>query len=70
MRLTPKKYNSEHLEDVVKLTSRSDKLGNVFHCVEYWHPRHGSSYVTFERLESAFDFINSNFRSGLISKKV
>lgn len=65
MKMIAKKHNTEHEKDILKLSTRSDKLGNVFHFVEYSHPIHGSSYVTFQRLESALDFIQSNFRSKL-----
>lgn len=65
MKMIPKMYNSEHDKDIIKLSTRCDKMGNIFHCVEYHHPRNGSSYVTFEKLASALDFIHSNFRAKL-----
>ena len=65
MKMIARKYNSEHKDNILKLTTRADKRGNVFHMVEYSHPENGSSYVTFERLESALDFIHSNFRAKL-----
>lgn len=63
MKMIPKFYNSIHEKDVVKLTTRSDKKGDVFHCVEFVHPRFGDMYMTFEKLSSALDFIQSNFKA-------
>ena len=63
MKMIPKFYNSTHEQNVVRLTTRRDKKGEVFHCVEYFHPRNGDCYVTFEKLSSALDFIQSNFKA-------
>lgn len=51
-------YNSSERDMILKLSTRVDKSGNVFFCVEY-----DGDYCTFSHLSSALDFINSNFRS-------
>ena len=58
MKRIAKMYNSEERDCIVKLTSRSDKSGNIFFCVQYQ-----DDYATFSHLSSALDFINSNFKS-------
>ena len=58
MKRIPKMYNSEEVECIVKLSSRSDKKGNIFFCVSF-----GSDYATFRHLSSALDYIESNFRN-------
>lgn len=52
-------YNSVEDEIILKLSTRCDKRGNVFFCVQ-----HGEDYVTFMHLSSAMDFIQSNFKEG------
>lgn len=48
----------------ISLSTRSDKLGNIYHCVEYpdENTPSGKSYVMFSHLSSALDFIQTNFR--------
>lgn len=58
MKRVPKMYNSSERDMILKLSTRVDKSGNVFFCVEY-----DGDYCTFGHLSSALDFINSNFRS-------
>lgn len=58
MKRKPMKYNSTEDEVVLKLTSRSDKKGNVFFMVEYGD----DDYVCFAHLSSALDYIQTNFR--------
>ena len=65
MKKIARMYNSEFERNIVKLTSRRDKLGNLFHVVDYSNADGVSSYACFERLESAMDFIYSNFRAKL-----
>lgn len=58
MKRIPMKYNSSEDEVVLKLTSRSDKKGNVFFMVESGE----DDYVCFTHLSSALDYIQTNFR--------
>lgn len=58
----PRKYKSELIEDIIKVTSRQDRLGNIFYLVEYSDP--DSEYMrnaAFEKMESVFDFLKNNF---------
>ena len=51
---------SEECKDLV-LTTRSDKAGNIFHCVEFENgDKH--DYAMFKNLSSALDFIQTNFK--------
>ena len=59
--MKPKKYNSECLSTIVLVESRRSKLGDVFFCVNFTHPRLGDMYVTFESMSSVIDFLKSNF---------
>lgn len=65
MKRKPKMYTSQPIQDVLKIETRQDKLGNVQFCVSF--PRKlddGSDvleYFFFNHLSSALDFIQSNF---------
>ena len=61
MKRTPKMYNTEHDDDVLKLSTRSDKMGNVLFFVE-WTNEDKRDYACFRHMSSAMDFINSNFK--------
>lgn len=62
MKRFPTFYNSEeHSQDLV-LSTRSDKLGNIYHYVEYRNSDGSKDYARFEHLSSALDFIHSNFK--------
>lgn len=52
-------YNSEEKDLIIKLSSRCDRKGNIFFCVNF-----GSEYYTFAHMSSALDFIQSNFKEG------
>lgn len=45
----------------LSLTTRSDKLGNIFYCVEYLNHEGVKDYAMFKKLSSAMDFISTNF---------
>lgn len=62
MKRIPRKYNSEKQADLLVLSTRADKFGNVFYCVEYLNNDGNPDYVTFQHLSSALDFIQSNFK--------
>lgn len=65
MKRIPKMYNSVERSCELKMTTRADKLGNVFYCVEYTNYSSTpafTDYVTFKHLSSALDFITSNFK--------
>lgn len=55
-------YQSEENQNDFVLSTRYDKLGNVFHCVEYLNYDGSKDYAFFHQLSSAVDFINSNFK--------
>lgn len=63
MKRVPRFYNSEEKDFVLKLSTRCDKFGNVFYCVDYTTPSGSADYVTFSHLSSALDFISSNFKA-------
>lgn len=64
MKRTPLFYKTEEVECDLTLTTRTDKLGNIFHCVGFLSDNSpsGRDYVMFSRLDSALDFIKTNFR--------
>lgn len=57
MKRIPMKYNSNEEEQIIKLSSRMDKKGNLFYMVEF-----GDDYAAFSHMSSALDFIQTNFR--------
>mgnify|MGYP007069895038 CR=1 FL=1 len=63
MKRIPKKINSETFQTSLVVSSRFDKLGNLFYLVEFHDEDDNKlSYVYFEKMSSVLDFINSNFR--------
>ena len=62
MKRIPLFYQSEENQKDLVLSTRSDKLGNVLHCVEYLNNDGSKDYAFFHQLSSALDFINSNFK--------
>lgn len=56
------KYKTEELSEELRLSTRRDKLGNIFHCVDFCNNDGSMDYVMFSKLSSALDFINSNFK--------
>lgn len=62
MKRIPLMYQSEEQSKDLVLSTRSDKLGNVVHCVEYLNNDGSRDYAFFTHLSSALDFIHSNFR--------
>ena len=62
MKRIPTLYNSEEQEKLLTLSTRCDKLGNVYHYVEYFENDGTQNYARFAHLSSAMDFISSNFK--------
>lgn len=61
MRRKPTLYNSDLKDDIMHISCRSDKLGNVYYYVEYVNGSGTKDYVRFAKMQSVIDFINSNF---------
>lgn len=61
MKRVPLFYKTEELKQNLRLSTRVDKLGNVFHVVEYFDSDDKPNYSFFVHLSSALDFIHSNF---------
>lgn len=61
MKRIPTLYNSEEEDKLLILSTRRDKVGNIFYYVEYVSDG-SNDYVRFEHLSSALDFIHSYFR--------
>lgn len=62
MKRVPNFYKTEENTKELVLSTRSDSLGNIFHCVEYLNNDGSKDYALFRNLSSALDFINSNFK--------
>lgn len=62
MKRVPLFYQTEEECKDLSLTTRTDKLGNVLHCVEYLNNDGSKDYAFFTHLSSALDFIHSNFK--------
>lgn len=62
MKRVPNYYKTEENTKELVLSTRSDSLGNIFHCVEYLNTDGTKDYALFGKLSSALDFINSNFK--------
>lgn len=62
MKRYPNFYNSTEEQRELTLSTRSDKLGNIYHYVEYLNNDDTKDYARFEHLSSALDFIHSNFK--------
>lgn len=54
----PLKYNTQQIDIILLVSTRADKCGNVFYCVEYGD----GDYVCFRNMSSAIDFIETNFK--------
>lgn len=53
-------YNTSHVEEIITISSRADKLGNIYFYVEY--VADGSKrYCRFSAMSSVLDFVKSNF---------
>lgn len=62
MKRIPMKFKTEELSEELRLSTRRDKLGNIYHCVDYINNNGTPDYVMFSHLSSALDFIHSNFK--------
>lgn len=62
MKLVPLMYQSEEQTKNIVLSNWSNKLGEVFHVVEYLNNDGSKDYAFFSHLSSALDFIHSNFK--------
>lgn len=62
MKRIPTLYNSDLEQTELTLSTRTDKLGNIFHYVEFYNNDGTKDYARFEHLSSALDFIHSNFK--------
>lgn len=62
MKFVPSLYSSEIKEELLTLSTRCDKLGNIYHYVEYQNNDGSPGYARFSNLSSAMDFISSNFK--------
>lgn len=65
MKRIPLFYRTDEVSKDLILTTRSDKTGNILHCVEFpdENSPSGMSYAMFSHLSSALDFINTNFKA-------
>ena len=62
MKRIPMKLKTEELSEELRLSTRRDKLGNIYHCIDYINNNGTPDYVMFTKLSSALDFIHSNFK--------
>lgn len=60
MKRVPLMYRTDEESKDLSLSSRSDKFGNILHCVEYMNNGQ-KDYAFFKHLSSALDFIQTNF---------
>ena len=61
--IKPNKYNSVEMEQICSISSRMDKLGNLFYYVEFYHSSDvGFTAARFAHLSSAMDFITNNLK--------
>lgn len=65
MKRIPLFYKTDENDKVLSLSTRSDKLGHVYHCVEFPSDNSeiGKDYAMFSHLSSALDFIQTNFKA-------
>lgn len=61
MKRNPLMFQTIERSQVLSLTTRADKLGNIVHCVEYTNSENRKDYAMFKKLSSAMDFISTNF---------
>lgn len=64
MQRVPLLCKTEEVDRELTLSTRVDKFGKIFHCVEFpdSDTPSGRNYALFEHLSSALDFIKTNFR--------
>lgn len=62
MKRIPLFYQTEEQVKDLVLSTRTDKLGNILHCVEYLNNDGNKDYALFHNLSSAIDFIQTNFK--------
>lgn len=62
MKRIPLFYHTEEQVKELVLSTRTDKLGNIFHCVEYVDNNGKNEYAMFKNLSSALDFVQTNFK--------
>ena len=55
MKRIPLFYQTEEESKDLSLTTRTDKLGNVLHCVEYLNNDGSKDYAFFTHLSSALE---------------
>ena len=55
-------FSSEELSEEFRLSTLRDKLGNIYHCVDYINNNGTPDYVMFSKLSFSLDFIHSNFK--------
>lgn len=60
MKRLPLMYKTKEKSQDLLLSSRSDKFGNILHCVEFTN-NGVRDYAFFKHLSSALDFIETNF---------
>lgn len=63
MKRLPLLHQTDVVVTDISLTTRSDMLGNILHCVEYPDndTNTGKNHCFFKKLSSALDFIQTNF---------
>lgn len=61
MKRKPTLYNSDFEYNILQVSARSDKMGNVFFYVEFENNDGSKNYVRFSSMLSVVDFIKSNF---------
>lgn len=62
MKRIPLFYQTEEQVKDLVLSTRSDKMGNILHCVEYLNIDGSKDYAMFKNFSSALDFIQTNFK--------
>lgn len=60
MIIQPRKYKSEHVSPVLTIETRQTRLGDLFFYVTFYRDGQEFGYA-FSSLDSAVDFVNSNF---------
>lgn len=65
MKRVPLFYRTDEEDALLSLSTRKDKFGNIFYCVEFPNVNSdtGKDYVMFTHLSSALDFIQTNFKA-------
>ena len=55
-------YRSDEVQKVLSVSMCKDRLGNMFHCVQWVDDDGREVYCTFSHFSSVLDFIESNFK--------